>query len=171
MRSTLLKFCSRLIAAVLVASAVFSARLGSADQLTSFSFVFPLLSPRLSSNYGVRKHPIYRSFKHHNGVDLAAPKNSHVRAVAPGRVVFADRLAGYGKLVSVQHLGGYTSFYGHLNDIQVELGQPVRAGELIGLVGSTGTATGYHLHFEWRKNGVPLNPLKAFPELTAEAKG
>jgi murein DD-endopeptidase MepM/ murein hydrolase activator NlpD len=133
--------------------------------------VFPLIEPRLSSTYGPRKHPVKKYNKHHNGVDLAAPKNSHVRAVKAGLVIFADSYAGFGKLVTIKHSDGYVSLYGHLNDILVNPGQKVAAGELLGRVGSTGLATGPHLHFEWRKNGKPVDPLKVFPFLAEDAEG
>ncbi len=133
--------------------------------------VFPLIEPRLSSTYGPRRHPVKKYNKHHNGVDLAAPKNSHVRAVKAGLVIFADAYAGFGKLVTIQHSDGYVSLYGHLNDILVNPGQKVAAGELLGRVGSTGLATGPHLHFEWRKDGQPVDPLKVFPFLAEDAEG
>lgn len=129
------------------------------------------MSPRLSSSYGTRIHPIQRIKRHHNGVDLAVPENSHVRVVASGRVIFADEYAGYGKLVTVEHRGGLISLYGHLSEIRVNPGEKVKAGEIIGRVGSTGAATGPHLHFEIRKNGTPIDPLKVFPDLTLDAEG
>jgi murein DD-endopeptidase MepM/ murein hydrolase activator NlpD len=150
---------------------VSSISLVRADTLETLGLVFPVMGPRLSSAYGPRKHPVQKFTKHHNGVDLAAPPNSHVRAVASGTVVFSDSYAGYGKLVTLQHRDGYVSMYGHLSATRVNPGQRVRAGEIVGTVGSTGVATGPHLHFEWRKNGKPLDPLKAFPNLTDIADG
>lgn len=133
--------------------------------------VFPLMAPRISSKYGKRKHPIHRVSKHHNGIDLASPKGAHVRVVLGGTVVFAGRYKGYGKLVTVRHEEGYTSLYGHLNEIRVEPGEIVNAGQIVGRVGSTGQATGPHLHFEWRKNNVPIDPLTVFPSLGSKASG
>ncbi len=133
--------------------------------------VFPLMAPRISSKYGPRKHPIRKAQRHHNGIDLAAPRNAHVRAVTGGVVVFADTYSGFGKLVTIRHPNGYVSLYGHLRDIRVETGERVAAGEIIGRVGSTGLATGPHLHFEWRRNGKSIDPLKVFPDLAAEADG
>lgn len=133
--------------------------------------VFPLLAPKLSSNYGLRNHPIHKAIKHHNGVDLAAPKKSHVRVVAGGMVVFAGELRGYGKVVTVKHEGGYISLYGHLNSIDVSVGQVIASGTIIGRVGATGRVTGPHLHFEWRKGSKPINPLKVFPDLATEPVG
>lgn len=133
--------------------------------------VFPLLAPRLSSNYGTRQHPIFRKSRHHSGIDLAAPENSHVRTILPGVVIFADKHGGYGKLVTVRHQQGYASMYGHLSDVRVNVGQTLKGGQIIGRVGSTGWSTGAHLHFEWRRNGAPLDPLKVFPFLTEAAEG
>ena len=133
--------------------------------------VFPLLAPQVSSKYGMRIHPIRKFSAKHNGVDLAAPEYSHVRAVLPGRVVYVDKYFGYGKLITIEHENGCVSMYGHLNEFLVNLGQRVTAGQLIGRLGSTGMSTGPHLHLEWRKNGVPVDPLKEFPSLAKEAEG
>ena len=138
---------------------------------TSTALVFPVIKPRVSSNYGARKHPIFKVVRHHKGVDLAAPKGSYVRAISEGKVVFADPYAGYGNLVVVQHKDGITSHYGHLDTIKAKTGSRIRAGEIIGTVGSTGNSTGPHLHLEIRKNGMPLNPIKVIPSLTARAQG
>lgn len=136
-----------------------------------FSIVFPIIAPRVSSSYGTRIHPIRKFSRFHRGVDLAAPENSHVRAVVEGRVVFAGTYAGFGKLVTVQHGRGFTSLYAHLAEISVNVGDKIPAGAIIGRVGSTGLATGPHLHFEWRRNGVAVDPLKAFPSLAELADG
>jgi murein DD-endopeptidase MepM/ murein hydrolase activator NlpD len=136
-----------------------------------FSIVFPLMSPKISSKFGSRKHPVYRHVRHHSGVDLAAPKNSHVRAVASGQVIYASKHGGYGNLISLQHADGYTSLYGHLNEIHVSVGDNIVAGEVIGTVGATGIATGPHLHFEWLYHGKALDPLKVFPALASKAQG
>ncbi len=135
------------------------------------SIVFPIMTPRLSSGFGRRIHPIRRFSSSHQGVDLAAPLNSPVRAVTKGRVVFADRYKGYGKLVTIQHSDGYTSHYGHLNEIRVNPGDTVTAGQIIGGVGSTGASTGPHLHFEWRHHGMAYDPLLYFPDLTSPSQG
>lgn len=142
-----------------------------AESTPRLAIVFPIVAPKLSSNYGMRRHPIFKSVRHHNGVDLQAPENSHVRAVLAGRVIFADTYAGYGKLVTIQHEGGYSSLYGHLSEIRINPGARVQAGGIIGRVGSSGAATGPHLHFEWRLHGKPLDPLRAFPSLAAQAEG
>jgi len=133
--------------------------------------VFPLQTPRLSSTYGMRRHPIRKIARHHSGVDLAAPKKSHVRSIAEGYVIFSGTLPGYGKTVSIRHSDQHVSLYGHLNSMSVKVGQRIPAGKVIGRVGSTGMATGPHLHFEWRQDGKAINPLKFFPNLTKKPQG
>lgn len=133
--------------------------------------VFPLMAPKISSKYGKRVHPVRKVTRHHSGIDLASPQGAHVRAVLEGFVVFADEHGGYGKLVTVQHADGYTSLYGHLDEIRVSPGEKVVAGQIVGRVGSTGLATGPHLHFEWRQGEAAIDPLKVFPELATKADG
>ncbi len=82
-----------------------------------------------------------------------------------------DKYYGYGKLITIQHENGCVSMYGHLNEFRVNIGQKVAAGEIIGRLGSTGMSTGPHLHFEWRKNGVAVDPLVEFPDLAKDADG
>lgn len=135
------------------------------------AFVYPVMGPRLSSDYGKRRHPIRRATQHHHGIDLAAPAGAPIRAIADGRVMFADPYAGYGKLIVIQHSDGLTSHYGHCSRLSVEPGATVRAGEIIGTVGSTGISTGPHLHFELRKQGSPLNPERILPGLASASEG
>jgi murein DD-endopeptidase MepM/ murein hydrolase activator NlpD len=96
----------------------------------------------------------------HSGIDIAAAKGSPNKAADGGVVKFAGWSGNYGKLVIIDHENGYTTYYGHNNTIKVKVGQRVARGDVIGTVGETGRATGPHLHFEVRKNGVPVNPLK-----------
>ena len=133
--------------------------------------VYPVMSPRLSSSFGSRKHPIKKVSRHHDGVDPAAPKDSPVRAIKAGTIVYADPYGGYGKLVVVQHTDGMTTHYGHLNSIKAQPGKYVKAGEIIGAVGSTGHSTGPHLHLEFRKNGKALNPQIFLKDLIGKAEG
>jgi len=86
-------------------------------------------------------------------------------------VVFAGPHAGYGKLVTIEHENGYASLYAHLSEIKVQVGAQIAAGTLVGRVGSTGLATGPHLHFEWRHLGVAQDPLRAFPSLAEISEG
>ncbi len=135
------------------------------------ALVYPIMSPRISSKFGVRNHPIRKVIRHHSGIDLAAPQGSPIRAVRPGRVVFADPYGSYGNLIVVEHTDGLTSHYGHCATIDAKIGKQVKAGDIIGTVGSTGGATGPHLHFELRRHGTALNPETYIPGLTAEAEG
>ena len=135
------------------------------------ALVYPVMAPRMSSGYGMRIHPIRRFSAEHHGIDLAAPFNSPIRAVSSGRVVFADPYAGYGKYIVVAHGPRLTSHYGHCNSIKVQPGQAVKAGQIIGYVGSSGMSTGPHLHFEMRIDGAPKDPELFIPGLADEAKG
>lgn len=130
------------------------------------SWVYPVLGPRLSSDYGRRNHPFRKVLRHHHGVDLAAPVGAQVRAVAAGTVIFADPYGGYGKFVVVRHNKGLTSHYGHCDSVAVSPGQSVRAGQVIARVGNSGRSTGPHLHLELRLNGVPTNPEHILPGIT-----
>ena len=142
-----------------------------AQEAQKRAIVFPIIAPRVSSEFGQRIHPIRKFSRFHQGVDLAAPRNSHVRAILAGRVVFAGTHAGYGKLVTIEHDKGYASLYAHLSEVKVHVGQNIAAGTLIGRVGSTGLATGPHLHFEWRHLGVAQDPLHVFPSLAEISEG
>lgn len=139
--------------------------------LPSAAFVYPLVGTRVSSDYGWRKHPVVKAVRHHDGIDLAAPQGALIRAVRSGTVVFADPYGGYGNLIVVKHGNDMTSHYGHCSEIKVHTGQRVKAGEIIGTVGSTGRVTGPHLHFEIRINGVPENPEALIPGLAVEGQG
>ncbi len=96
----------------------------------------------------------------HTGIDIAAPRGTPNKAADGGVVIFAGWSGNYGKLVIIDHENGFTTYYAHNDTITVKKGQRVAKGDVIGTVGSTGRATGSHLHFEVRKNGVPVDPLK-----------
>jgi murein DD-endopeptidase MepM/ murein hydrolase activator NlpD len=121
----------------------------------------PLEFSRVSSGFGMRRHPFLKSWRAHRGVDYAAPIGTRVRAVADGVVEFAGRQGGYGNVVILRHQGQTTTLYGHLNAIARGLrkGSRVRQGEALGTVGQTGWATGPHLHYEFRIAGEARNPL------------
>ncbi len=122
----------------------------------------PLRFSRVTSYFGSRFHPIRRIRCQHSGVDYAAPRGTPVSCVADGRVTFAGRKDGYGKLVEVGHSNGLKTRYGHLSRFGkgIKTGVPVEQGQVIGRVGSTGLSTGPHLHYEVRKFGTAINPLK-----------
>jgi murein DD-endopeptidase MepM/ murein hydrolase activator NlpD len=121
-------------------------------------------TPRISSGFTYRRmHPILGHERAHLATDYAAPAGSPVVAVANGTVTFAGWDGGYGNLVRIKHTSGLTSGYAHLSRITsgIRAGHAIKQGELVGLVGQTGLATGPHLHFEMAKNGTPINPVPA----------
>ncbi|MDF7777789.1 M23 family metallopeptidase [Sphingomonas sp. AOB5] len=113
---------------------------------------------RISSGFGMRRHPILGYARMHKGLDVAAPWGAPVYAATDGVVVIAGRSSGYGNFIKLNHAGGYGTGYGHLSRIFVRPGQRVRKGQQIGAVGSTGMSTGPHLHYELYRNGVAVNP-------------
>lgn len=123
---------------------------------------YPLRFTRVSSNFGGRFHPIKREWRHHAGTDFAAPPGTPVMAASDGVVKFAGWQNGYGNFVLLEHRSGYVTGYGHLKGFAPGLraGKRVSQGDVIGYVGSTGWATGPHLHYEVRINGKPQDPLK-----------
>lgn len=127
-------------------------------------FDFPLAEGtyRVTSGFGPRLHPItLEPGKHHNGVDFAAPTGTAVYAVAPGKVLVVGRNEAInGNWVKVDHGGGWATAYLHLSRVDVTQGQDVKAGQVLGGVGSTGRSTGPHLHFILYKNGIPVDPMK-----------
>ncbi len=113
----------------------------------------PLKFSRISSKFSRKRyHPILKKWRSHNGTDYAAGKGTPVRAIGRGTVTFSGTKGGYGKHVRVKHSGKYSSSYSHLNRRAVSKGQVVDQGQLLGYVGSTGLATGPHLHFEFYVN-------------------
>jgi len=123
-------------------------------------FRFPLPKGVISSGFGMRVDPIQgRVFKFHPGIDIAAPQGTQIFAARGGRVVEAGWSDVYGNYVLVVHDNDWETLYGHMSKILVSKGETVHSGDVLGLVGSTGIATGPHLHFEIRKRGVAENPL------------
>ncbi len=114
---------------------------------------------RITSHVGWRKSPFGRGYEFHSGIDIEAPYGSPVVATADGTVEYAGSLGEYGKTVIISHPSGYTTLYAHLSEISVKEGQRVKAGEVIGRVGSTGRSTGPHLHYEVLYQGRLKNPL------------
>jgi murein DD-endopeptidase MepM/ murein hydrolase activator NlpD len=120
----------------------------------------PLTFSRLSSGFAMRLHPIFNTQQAHRGVDYAAPTGTPAMTVGDGVVTFAGRQGGYGNVVEIRHGNGHSTLYAHLSRIQVRNGQTVQKGQVIGAVGSTDWSTGPHLHFEFRVNGVHVDPQK-----------
>jgi murein DD-endopeptidase MepM/ murein hydrolase activator NlpD len=113
----------------------------------------------ITSYFGYRYHPILHFTRFHAGVDIGAGWGSPIVAAADGQVAAAGWGGGYGREVQIAHGGGITSIYGHMSAVVAQPGSYVRAGQLIGYVGSSGLSTGPHLHFEVRQGGQPVNPL------------
>jgi murein DD-endopeptidase MepM/ murein hydrolase activator NlpD len=121
----------------------------------------PIPYARLTSGFGGRNHPVLGSFRMHKGVDYAAGTGTPIQAAGDARVEFMGRKGGYGNAVILNHGGGKTTLYGHMSRFAgLRVGQHVAQGTVIGYVGATGLATGPHLHYEFRVNGVHMNPLK-----------
>lgn len=123
----------------------------------------PLKYTRISSRFSyARKHPIYKVYRPHTGVDYAAPKGTHVHAVADGVVTFKGWGGGGGNTLKIKHAGGLMTGYLHLSGYAKGIAQGTRVsqGQLIGYVGSTGASTGPHLDYRVWKNGKPIDPLK-----------
>jgi murein DD-endopeptidase MepM/ murein hydrolase activator NlpD len=118
----------------------------------------PLAFSRVSSGFSMRFHPIFQTWRAHLGVDYAAGQGTPVRCVGLGVVQSAGNLGGYGNAVVIKHSNGHSTVYAHLSKMLVRRGQSVSQGQAIGLVGATGWATGPHLHFEFRVNGVHKDP-------------
>lgn len=119
--------------------------------------VQPVAYSRISSPYGVRFHPVLRTVRMHTGIDYAAPAGTPIKAPADGTLTFKGWQGGYGNTVVLRHSNGVETLYAHMSAFSTASGK-VRAGEIIGYVGSTGRSTGPHLHYEARVNGQPVNP-------------
>lgn len=112
----------------------------------------------VSSHFGQRSDPFTGEHRHHAGLDIAAPSGTPITAVEGGEVIVSGRRKGYGNVVMVRHDDGTTGLYAHCRDVGVGVGSRVEAGQSIATVGSTGRATGPHLHFELRANGKAVDP-------------
>ena len=118
----------------------------------------------ISSYFGNRLHPVLKVYKMHTGVDIAGAgcNGKNVVAAANGKVITAGWISGYGYTVMIDHGGGIVTLYAHSQKLLVKKGDTVKAGDVIMLVGSTGYATGPHVHFEVRVNGKYVNPLNGY---------
>jgi len=122
----------------------------------------PVKFGRISSRFTRKRwHPVLKRWRSHKGVDYAAPRGTPVKATGNGKVVFRGKKGGYGNVIFLHHGGKYTTVYGHLSRFArgLKKGQSVKQGQIIGYVGSTGLATGPHLHYEFRVHGKHKNPL------------
>jgi murein DD-endopeptidase MepM/ murein hydrolase activator NlpD len=119
----------------------------------------PLEFSRVSSGFGMRKHPIHGGWRKHQGIDYAAPTGTRVRAIGDATVEYAGPKGGYGNVVILRHNGQYSTVYGHLSRVAVRRGARIAQNDTIGYVGQTGWATGPHLHYEFRIAGQARNPM------------
>lgn len=127
----------------------------------------PVPFSRQTSGFTMRLHPIFKTQQAHRGLDYAAPTGTPAQSVGDGVVTFAGVQGGYGNVVEVRHGNGHSTLYAHLSKIHVRKGQNVQKGQAIGAVGSTGWSTGPHLHFEFRVNGVHVDPQKVIQQAQA----
>ena len=125
------------------------------------TFRWPIEAARIASGFGPRNG----SF--HDGIDIAAPEGTAVRASRAGRVIYSDELRGYGKVVIVEHEGDWVTLYAHNSRNEVDEGDTVAAGDLVSRVGATGRATGPNLHFEIRRRNAARDPLLYLPSTVA----
>lgn len=128
----------------------------------------PLDSYRMTSDYGMRNHPVLGGRRKHDGLDMAAPSGTPIYATADGIVEKAEWFGGYGNYVAINHGADLETRFGHMSRYTVSAGQRVRKGDLIGYVGSTGRSTGPHLHYEVRVAGLAVDPTPYMTEGGAE---
>ena len=144
---------------------------GGSKTTGGVAFSWPTYCTTITSYFGNRVHPVYGTTKFHSGIDIGAGYGDKIMAAASGTVIYVTEPyegcnkggSGYGNYCIIDHGNGYSTLYGHARDIYVSEGQWVNAGQSIGEVGSTGTSTGAHLHFEVRLNGDRKNPLNYLP--------
>lgn len=145
---------------------LFAMARNKSDMLAHIPAILPLKQTTIkfiSSSFGHRPDPIYKVTKFHYGVDFSARLGTEVYATGDGVVTTVERsLWGYGNMVTIDHGYGYSTRYAHLQMAVARKGQKVKRGQLIGYVGNSGKTTGVHLHYEVRKNNVPINPINFF---------
>lgn len=136
------------------------------ERISAIPSVKPVREDKLKRNihrlsgFGYRIHPIHNVKKFHAGIDFTAPRGTEIIASGKGVVKRVEnKKSGYGKSIIIDHGYGYETLYGHLSEILIEEGQEVTRGQIIGKIGSTGTSTAPHLHYEVRINGNPVNPI------------
>ena len=125
----------------------------------SGSLLWPSYTSLVTSYYGDRLHPVYGTWRFHSGIDIGAAGGTAIWASADGVVTVSGYDSGYGNYVSISHDNGYSTLYAHMSSRAVSAGQRVSQGQVIGYVGTTGTSTGYHIHYEVRSGGSLINPL------------
>lgn len=118
------------------------------------------IAGKITSTFGTRIHPVFKTKTTHTGIDISAPKGTAINAADAGEILYTGWLRGYGQVVIVDHGANLTTVYAHMSKIETTEGAKVKRGQLIGRVGSTGVSTGNHLHFETRVNGEAVNPMR-----------
>lgn len=133
----------------------------SVEELFDYPVIFPIKKPtRISSGFGMRRHPITKRRQFHTGIDIPQIKSTAVYSTGNGVVTNKGYNSGYGYFVEIQHAGGFRSFYAHLSKTMVNMGDSVSITQQIACVGNTGISTGSHLHYEVRKGNRYLNPIE-----------
>jgi murein DD-endopeptidase MepM/ murein hydrolase activator NlpD len=132
------------------------------DSIKHMPAMHPLVDGRITSDFGMRLHPILKRYRKHPGIDFSAKSGAPIYATADGLVKLAKFNGGYGNCVIIDHLYGFETRYGHMQKILVRRGQRIKRGDKIGLVGKTGVATAPHLHFEVHYKGKEVNPEHYF---------
>jgi murein DD-endopeptidase MepM/ murein hydrolase activator NlpD len=126
---------------------------------------------KINNEFGFRRNPFGgRNYEFHAGMDIDGERGDSVMAPANGTIIKAGWQGGYGNMIEIDHGNGLTTRYGHLSKIEIQVGDPVSRGQLIGLVGSTGRSTGPHLHYELRLNDKSINPRLLLPPEPTEIK-
>lgn len=145
---------------------VYTMARNKSEMLQSIPAIQPVNNKDLkyvASGYGMRIHPIYKIPKMHTGLDFTAPKGTEIYATGDGVVKDVERESGgYGHHVVIEHGFGYSTLYAHMSKINVKRGEKVKRGQVIGLIGNTGTSAGAHLHYEVIKDGEKVNPAYYF---------
>lgn len=132
----------------------------SIDELSDYPVILPVRKPlRVSSGFGLRIHPVSRVRHFHTGIDIPKSEGTPVYATANGVVIGKGYNTGYGEYIEVQHAGNFRSFYSHLSNVLVNVGDTVYIAEQVAHVGNTGISTGSHLHYEIRKGEYVLDPI------------
>lgn len=139
-------------------------------ELASGQFLWPLQGGRVTSKFGERIHPIHKTVRFHDGIDIAQAKGSPIFASDGGRVIESRQAGGYGWKITIDHGNGYQTVYAHMypEDVKVKVGQIVKKGQVIARVGSNGWSTGPHLHFEVKRNQRLIDPMSIFNRKTSK---